>query len=398
MKILVITNNFPPEKFGNSSRISDLCTHLQKFGNEILVLCPHPTFPIGNFKRKWSLSEHNTINGINVINLFTWQPKTSDPGFLSRMAYYLIFPINTIFWILFNYKKFDIIFTSSPPIFTGFGGIFAKFFNKKWALDVRDLWIEASTSLGFIKKGSLFEKMSILYEKICYSKADLITVTTQRSRDKIQQTYNQINFGNKIHVVPNGVDIDYFYPIAVAKKNQIIYSGNIGYAQDLENVVLAMEKIVQKIDINLLIAGDGDLILNIKKLVQDHELENNVHFMGLVSRDIIPRLISESLIGIAPLKKLETLEYAIPTKCYEYIACNVPFVGCGEGEIRDLAIKSQGGVIAENSPNDIAQKIIQLLENPNQRETLAENGLNYVRKYCTRKQIAFDLHNIFSQM
>jgi len=391
MRILIISQHFPPEKSGNASRIFDMSSHLHKLGANVTVLAPHPCFPSGSFKRKWSISESRTVNGINLVNLLAWQPNCENPSFMGRIAYYLTFPLHTILWILFNFHKFDVIITSAPPIFTGFGGISAKLlFKKKWVMDVRDLWINASISLGFLKKGSLFEKLSRTYEQICYSNADLICVTTEELGQDIMRTYKDID-GRKIKVTPNGVDTDYFYPIDVPKKNQIIYAGNIGHAQDLEDVILAMKKVNERFDLKLLIVGNGDIKGHLEKVTTENELTDYVEFPGLLPREDIPKMLSESLIGVAPLKKLKTLEYAIPTKAYEYMACGIPFIGCGEGEIRKLAETSGGGVIADNSPQDIAEAIIRLLENPEKSAEMGKMGRVFVEKNVSRQQIAANL-------
>jgi len=187
------------------------------------------------------------------------------------------------------------------------------------------------------------------------------------------------------------VDVDFFYPVDVPKKNQIIYAGNIGHAQDLEDVILAMKKVNERFDLKLLIVGNGDIKGHLEKVTVENGLTDYVKFSGLLPRDEIPRLLSESLMGVAPLKKLKTLEYAIPTKAYEYMACGIPFVGCGEGEIRNLAETSGGGVIAENSPEDIAEAILRLLENPQKRYEMGRMGRDFVEKNVSRRQIAASL-------
>jgi len=391
VRSLIISQHFPPEKSGNASRIYDMSTHLQKLGADVTVLAPHPSFPSGSFKRKWSISESRKVNGVNLVNLLAWQPNSQNPAFVGRMAYYISFPLHTIIWILLNFRKFDVIITSAPPIFTGFGGIPAKLlFKKKWVMDIRDLWINASISLGFLKKGSLFEKMSRAYEQICYSNADMICVTTEELGQDIMRTYKNID-ERKIKVTPNGVDTEFFYPIDVPKKNRMIYAGNIGHAQDLEDVILAMKKVNEQFDLKLLIVGNGDIKGHLEKVTIENGLTDYVEFPGLLPREDIPRLLSESLIGVAPLKKLKTLEYAIPTKAYEYMACGIPFVGCGEGEIRKLAETSGGGVIAENSPEDIAEAILRLLENPQKRAEMGRMGRAFVEKNVSRKLIAANL-------
>ncbi len=391
MKILVISQHFPPDRSGNASRIFDITRHIAKYGDDVTVLSPHPNFPHGSFERKWSLSESKHIEGINVINILSWLPGSKDPGFVSRMGYYLTFPIHTVLWTFFNHRKFDVIITSAPPIFTGFGGLFSKvLFRKKWVMDVRDLWINASISLGFLKQGSLFEKMSRMYEQACYSRADLICGTTQELGEDIVRTYRNID-ETKVKVVPNGVDTELFYPLDIPKKNQMIYAGNIGHAQDLENVILSLKKINEKFEMKLIIAGDGDIKEDLMELTVENGLDDLVEFPGMVPRGKVPEMFSESLIGLAPLKKLKTLEYAVPTKAYETMACGIPFVGCGEGEIRKLAEASGGGVIAENSADDIADTIIDLLEDPRKMKEMGNNGRTFVEEYYSRQQIAANL-------
>jgi glycosyltransferase involved in cell wall biosynthesis len=284
-----------------------------------------------------------------------------------------------------------VIITSAPPIFTGLGGIPAKLlFKKRWVMDVRDLWINASISLGFLKKGSWFEKISRAYEQVCYSNADMICVTTEELGQDIMRTYKNVD-ERMIQITPNGVDTDYFYPLNVSKKNQIIYAGNIGHAQDLEDVILAMRKVNEQLDMKLLIVGSGDIKGHLEKVTLENGLTDYVEFPGLLPREEIPKILSESLIGVAPLKKLKTLEYAVPTKAYEYMACGIPFLGCGEGEIRKLAELSGGGVIAENDPAAIADAILNLVKSPERQAEMGRNGRIYVDQHYSRQKIAANL-------
>ena len=257
-------------------------------------------------------------------------------------------------------------------------------------MDVRDLWINASISLGFLKKGSLLEKISRAYEQFCYSNTDMICITTEELGQDILRTYKKVD-KRMMKITPNGVDTNLFYPLNIPKKNQIIYAGNIGHAQDLEDVILAMKKINEQFDLKLLIVGDGDIKGYLEKITVENGLTDFVEFPGLLPRKDIPKMISESLIGVAPLRKLKTLEYAVPTKAYEYMACGIPFVGCGEGEIRKLAEVSGGGIIAENNPDAIADAILYLLRNPEKRVIMGKKGWAFVNKHYSRQQIALSL-------
>lgn len=385
-KVLIISQHFPPEKSGNASRIRDMSFHLQNMGVDVTVLSPHPTFPIGSFAKTWRLSRKRTIDGIRSINLFTWQPSSQDPGFLSRMAYYLLFPLHATLWISLHPRSYDAIITSAPPLFTHITGKFAKtLFRKPWIVEVRDLWIDASISLGFLRKGSLYERLSRGLEDDALQSADRIMVTTDELGRRLSP---EPAIQKKIRWLPNGVDTSFFKPTNGSKIDRLIYAGNIGHAQDLENVILSLKIILQKRELGLCIVGDGDIRDHLMKLVETEGLTDYVSFPGLVEREAVPSLLSESRIGLAPLKNLETLEYAAPTKVYEYMACGIPFLGCGRGEIESIARDSSAGVIAENTPEAIAEAIIDLLNDPQKMEEMGRSGRVYVMQHYDRRAIA----------
>ncbi len=390
LRILVVSQHFPPEKSGNASRIHDMCINLSK-NAQVTIFAPFPSFPHGSFKRQPKLRSFKEINPqLKLMNLGSWQPEVQDPNFASRMLYYFIFPIHASIWALINSRRYDLIITSAPPIFTSITGIFAKsILRKKWIIDVRDLWIDASISLGFLKKGGISEKLSRYFMKICYQRADLVCTTTEGVAINLKSEYDL----EKLVIIPNGVDPDYFYPGNAPKKNRIIYAGNVGHAQDLKNCILAMKKIIEYRDIVLMIVGDGDIRKDLEDLVRHEDLEKHVEFKGLVPRNKIPEMISESLVGIAPLKKLNSLNYAAPTKVFEYMACGIPFMGCGNGEIRRLAKQSGAGIIADNDPEDMAKVIIDLVDNPEKSQKMGEKGRSYVLEHYDRKKIALDLYH-----
>lgn len=387
--VLIISQHFPPERSGNASRIYDMACNLTNQGVEVHVISPFPTFPTGTFARIWKISAESRIKGIHLTNLWTWQPLSKDPGFIGRMSYYLLFPLHASFWVLLHGKKYDTIITSSPPLFTHIPGLLIKkITGKKWIMDVRDLWIDASISLGFLKRGSILEKITRAFERKCLISSDAIGVTTQELGRRLS---NEPEIRKKTYLIPNGVDTGFFYPHPVEKKNQIVYAGNIGYAQDLDLVIRAVQIINQQRHLELIIAGGGDTKSDLEHLVNSLNLQEIVHFPGNLAREEIPLLFSESLLGVAPLKNLQSLEYAAPTKVYEYMSCCIPFVGCGIGEIQDIANSSGAGVIAKNSPESIAEVILQLIDDPIKRDRMGESGRKFVEQRYTRKAIATKL-------
>ena len=395
-QVCIVSQHFPPEKSGNASRIYDTAVHLANLGIGVTVLAPHPTFPTGSFPRTWKRSDVREVDGVRVVRLWTWQPGSGDPGFASRMAYYLTFPVHAALWLLFARNRFDAIITSAPPLFTGIPEyVLKRTAGVAWILDIRDLWIDASISLGFLREGSLYERASRRFEQICLSRADLVGVTTEELGRRISSRYRVTA---PMALMPNGVNTDVFRPANGGKKRQIIYAGNVGHAQDLDKVALAVKSMNGNYNLKLLIVGDGDTRENLERLVKAESLTGSVIFTGILPREELPRLLSESLIGVAPVKQLKNLEYAAPTKAYEYMACGIPFIGCGSGEIAHLANDSGGGVIAETTPEAIAAALTALLDDPGRMEEMGRRGREYVAEHYDRRAVALKLKQYIERM
>ena len=384
--VVIVSQHFPPDKSGNASRIHDTAKHLTTEGWDVTVLAPPPAFPHGQFERSWTRKRTREQDGVTVHNLWAWQPTAEDPGFVSRMAYYVLFPLHALLWLLLNYRDVDAIITSSPPIFTGLAGLpFGLVGRTPWIVDVRDLWIDASVGLGFIEEGSLAERLSRRYERQVLAMADRITVTTSVLGDRLADQY-QLDRDKIVHL-PNGVDTDEFKPSDSDSEPTIVYTGNVGHAQDLESCIQAMS-LLEHSDATLKIVGDGDIKGNLEELVREENLHDTVEFTGLVPREEIPAILEEAMIGIAPLKSSETLEYAAPTKVYEYMAFELPIVATGVGEIEALIEDSEAGVITDNNPTALAKAFEELLDDPEQRTDLGRNGRDYVETYYDRGSIA----------
>ena len=394
--VVVVSQHYPPDRSGNASRVADTCSHLADEGWDITVLAPPPAFPHGQFERTWTRKTSHSRDGVAVHRLWAWQPTTEDPGFLARMAYYLLFPIHAFLWLLFNYRAYDVVVTSSPPIFTGVAALpFGASGRKPWIVDVRDLWIDASVGLGFISDGGLLERISRRYERTVLRIADRVTVTTTVLGDRLVARYG-IDETKIVHV-PNGVDTAAFRPTDDGSEPTIVYTGNVGHAQDLEACVRALPE-MDSSEATLKIVGDGDIRDDLEALVAEEGLGDRVEFTGLVPREAIPGILDDAAIGVAPLKREETLEYAVPTKAYEYMAFELPVVATGVGEIELLMEDSGGGVFVDNEPDRLAAAFDSLLADPDRRATIGEHGREHVVQQYDRRAVARQLGELLEEV
>jgi len=353
---------------------------------DVIVLAPHPTFPIGNFKKKKTIISKKFDNGVTLLNFYTITPKNEQIKFLERVGYYLIFSIFASWWLIINNKKYEIVMSSSPPLFTFIPGYISKLiFHKKYVLDIRDYWVEGAIEMGFVKRKSFVSFLSKFLEKIAYKKSDLIFTTTQALKNEINKKY-YLN-KNKTIWIPNGVDTDEFKPSEI-EINRIIYAGNIGTVQDLQLVILAIKSLKEYgINMKLTLVGGGDSTEELKFFIKQENLTDSIEFLGVKNREDTSKLISESMMGVAPVKKMNSTNYIIPTKIYEYMGCGIPFIACGGDEIKSIVKKSEAGLFSNNTVGDITENILKLYNNKGMRVEMGNNGRKYVEKYFQRKYI-----------
>ena len=134
MKLLFITDNFPPESNAPAIRTYEHCKRWVQYGVDITVITCFPNFPNGiifdGFKNK--ISERSEVNKIKLIRV--WSYITKNEGFLRRILDYLSFSFTSFFAGLF--KDFDIVISTSPQFFTCFSGFLLKLIRrKKWVFE-----------------------------------------------------------------------------------------------------------------------------------------------------------------------------------------------------------------------------------------------------------------------
>lgn len=385
-RVLIVTQTYPPEMGGNASRIGDTTKHLSNEGWDVTVLAPFPCYPPGQFSREWSFRRVEKRNGVTVHRLWAWQPTEEDPGFVQRLVYYLTFGFHALVWVLLNSQGFDAILTSTPPMFTALAGVAGKLGRGiHWVTDVRDFWVDPAAYLDFVPAARVLVRVSRLFERFAFSTSDMILTTTPEMRSQLLSRYPTIDSGT-VTMIPNGVDASRFAPTDESTEPRVVYTGNLGHAQDLEVCIRAMQYV--ETDLTLKIVGDGDRRSALEGLVADLGLDDAVEIDRPVERSQVPALLHSSLFGVAPIDSTETLSYAVPTKAYEYMASELPVVVTGTGAVERLVAESEGGVAVDDDPIALAATFDELMTDDERRRRLGRNGRRFVERRRDRRQIA----------
>lgn len=375
-KIIIITHNFLPEAVGGASRIYEMARELQK-SSHVEVICAPPTYPFTKFPQSNKLIQHEVISEITIHRVWTYQPKKKNPLFFERVLYYTIHSILASLYLIKKIKGSSIIIITNPPPTLLISTLIARIFRKKNIIDMRDFWIDAAVSLGFIKNKFVVSCLK-KFEGYCLKKASIIITNSLY----IQKTLKQQYIDKKIKYVPFNVNLEQFRKIKCDIENDIVYIGNIGAAQNLEKIVQAISIVIKEYPkIRIKIYGGGDQEESIKKQIKKLELSQNILIQEPVSRKEIPKILSKSRIGIVPLADNKKLAYAIPTKTFEYMACEIPIIAYGGSEeLKRIVIESNSGIFVEGGYSELAEKILMFLNDKELIESYMKNGREFIKK------------------
>ena len=364
-----------------------------------------PNYPsmvvMENYKGKFYLFEK--INSIKVHRAFIFVRKSKS--LVLRLLNYFSFVLTSLFVGLFKIGNQDFILCESPPLFLGITAlILAREKKAKLIFNVSDLWPESAEKLGLVTNKFLLNISTKLEEHI-YKNSFLITGQTNGIINNIK-----IRFPSKnTYWLKNGVDINLFQNYNFDNhwkiKNGfskddflILYAGIFGYAQGLEVILNAAEKVKNNSDIKFIFVGDGpekEKLINLKNKIS----LNNVSFFDPVKKNEMPSIIASVNASIIPLKKLDLFKGAIPSKIFEILASKKPILLGVEGEAEEIFISGGncGLSFQPEDPEDLARKILVLYQSPALAEGLGINGHNFVNQNFNRDKIAEEFWDYLNQ-
>ncbi|MEJ2618283.1 MAG: glycosyltransferase family 4 protein, partial [Ignavibacteriaceae bacterium] len=171
----------------------------------------------------------------------------------------------------------------------------------------------------------------------------------------------------------------------------LIYAGILGYAQGLEVIIYAAEKLKNYSNIKFLIFGDGPEKSNLMLLRNQLNL-TNIYFFQPVSKNEIRQIIKSMDAAIIPLKKIELFKGAIPSKILEILTLERPILLGVNGEARDLFINSGkcGLYFEPENFESLSENILRLYESEDLLYELGKNGNNYIKNNFNSEKIAED--------
>jgi len=379
MRILFLSDNFPPEGNAPATRLWEHATRWVRAGHEVTVITCAPNFPEGRiypgYTNRWYQVE--VLEGIRVVRVKTYV--TANEGLLKRTLDYLSFMIGGFFAALVQPRP-DVVVATSPQFFAACAGwAVAGIRRLPFVFELRDLWPASIVAVGAMKR-SLAIRLLERVEMFLYRRATaIVSVTQSFKRELVGRGVD----GDKIHVVMNGVDLTLYRP---RKRSPVLaaelglngkfvagYIGTHGLAHALDKVVEAAEILRHRQDIVFVFVGGGADRARVEAMVAERKLPNVV-LLARQPKERMPEIWSLCDLVLVPLRDTPVFQTVIPSKIFECMGMGIPvLMSLPEGEATAIVLDTGCGLcVAPENPAAMAAAIEYLAGDTESHTRLAK--------------------------
>ncbi|NLK88278.1 MAG: glycosyltransferase family 4 protein [Clostridiaceae bacterium] len=383
-KILIIVENLPSPF---DRRVWQEATALRDKGAMVSIICP---------KGKGYEKKFEMLDGIAIYRHPL--PKEADGalGYLLEYGAALFWEFVLAVRCLFT-RGFDVIQACNPPDLIFLVALPFKLIGKKLVFDHHDINPELYEA-KFGKRDFLYKVMLFL-ERMTFRSAK-ISIATNESYKRIA-----IERGGKkpedVFVVRSGPSLERLRiipPVEELKRGRkylVGYVGVIGKQEGLNYLVDAAAYIVnvkERRDIHFICVGGGTELERIKAYAAENGVGEYFTFTGRVPDRQLLEALNTADVCVNPDEYNEMNDKSTMNKIMEYMALAKPIVQFDMTEGRFSA--QEASLYAKpNDSADMAEKILEILDDPSLGRQMGEFGYNRVRNKLEWK---YEKENLYS--
>lgn len=394
MNILLVTQYFRPDNF----RINELFDELIKRGHIVTIITGKPNYPKGKFYKGLGLFSpiKSSFSGATIYRL-PIIPR-GNASSLRLFLNYLSFAIIGSLFSLFHNRKYDFSFVYAvSPITTAIPAIVhKKFYGTKIYLWVQDLWPDSVTVTQKVTSDLIISILNRLVSFI-YNSSDKIYYSSKEMKDSISKYLRHTKNRIELDHLPNWIEDEYLKQEIDRDKYKdlfnygfvIMFTGNIGFAQDIPSVIQAIKILKNNKSIKFVFIGEGSEVKYFKQKIEELNLQDTVILLGSYPQKEIKNLIYHADVLLLQLRNRRLYSCTVPSKLQTYMGSAKPIVGMVNGETADIIKNSGCGVVVTAEDYDgLTKEINQLLKlDKSVLEEMGQNGYRYCVQNFNKRTI-----------
>ena len=281
-----------------------------------------------------------------------------------------------------------IISHSLPPELAFIASGLKKHFKCPFYLMQSDYTWQDAVAYGFFSKNSPIGLYYRYWEKKAFRLADYIGVPTKGNVRFARMLYPWLKeemfaaypFWQRSLGVTSDVEIKKKYHLD--GKFVVMYGGNVGPAQSIENLVELASRVRDYSDILFLILGKGSRLNAIKQMVKEQEL-HNIEFKDFLPQEDYLQLLASCDVGLIMLNEVHATPN-FPSKTMSYFDLQVPVLAAVDYVTDFGQFLEDTGTGLWNYSDDIESfktNLLRLYNDPGLVKTIRQNERQYFDRY-----------------
>ena len=394
MKILIIVVYYLPSTQSSAKLIYDLATELRRQGHEPVVLAPDSDIS-GDI-------QVTNEEGVTVVRVRSGRIKNASKYVRTINEVRL----SQVLWSrgkrYFRGNRCDLVICYSPSIF--FGPLVKRLkelYQCGSYLIMRDIFPQWALDMGLLKPGMVFNYFK-RKELENYDAADIIGIQSPGNFHYYRE--NGLDKKYRVEVLYNWVTLserdvefkNYRKQLSLDGKVVFFYGGNVGVAQDMDNIVRLAERLVDEPRAFFLIVGDGSEVERLRGLIAEKGLKNIV-LLDAVDQFEYLAMLSEFDVGLITLDhKLKTHNF--PGKMLGYMSNSMPTLASvnPDNDLTVLFDTIKAGFVCINGEDDkLTEYALLLVQDPELRKELGRNSRRLLETTFSVEQAASQILSHF---
>lgn len=367
--ILIIVENLPVPL---DRRVWQEACALRDMGYQVVIICP---------QMKGYTASEELLDGIQI---YRHKISLEANGILGFFLEYTsaLWGETILAWKAFRRHRFKLIHLCNPPDILFLVAWPFKLWGVRVIFDVHDLWPEMFEAK--FKKGGLLYNAVNLAQRLTYACADVVLATNQTNRSAaLQNGKKQPEDVFVVRTAPKIPNLETPADPALKKGRPYLvgYVGVMGSADGVHFLIEAINHIVNSIgrhDVQFLLMGNGPEFDSLVALRDQYNLQNYVDFPGWALNDYLFKALKTIDIGVTCDPPNAYNHSCTMNKVLEYMVF-------GKAQVMFDLVESRASAgdaalyVPGESPQKLADGILELLDDPVRREKMGQLGASRLR-------------------
>jgi len=400
MRILLLTPFYDPDLGPSAALYRGLCEELVRLGCEVSVISAVPHYPTGRVPREYRgrLIQRENRNGVDVTRV--WVPSLNRARLPLRalgFACYQLLACAAAFR-----RPYDVLIASNPAFEVLLPFLALTVSPRQPAVFcVHEIYPDVGVQIGIFRHAPIIRLVDWM-ERACFRRAECVRVLSEGYRRALEAKGVP---GSKLAVIRDWTDTDVIRPLPrrngfsarwnLENSFVVMYAGNLGPTQGLEQVVEAASRLSHEPRIRFVLVGEGAAREGLQRLVQSRGL-TNVEFVPFQPRALLPLVLASADASLVTLKR-GVGSHSVPSKIYAILASGRPVIAAADSgtDTADLVQRARCGLRVEpENPDELAAAILRLYRDEEYRMGLGANGRAYATSLHSRESAAPEFYKL----